>query len=34
MKEKRYFNVRLEFDKRKLEQTIENAMSVRLRVII
>ena len=26
MKEKRYFNVRLEFDKRKLEQTIENAI--------
>ena len=28
MKEKRYFNVRLEFDKRKLEQTIENAIEV------
>ena len=26
MKEKRYFNVRLEFDKRKLEQTIEDAI--------
>ena len=26
MKEKRYFNVRLEFDMRKLEQTIESAI--------
>ena len=31
MKEKRYFNVRLEFDKRKLEQTIEDAIKPKIR---